>query len=380
MYLKNLLIFVFCLVGSLGAESKYPVDISFLIADLKFSKEHGVKICEIQNGIQSTFYGDLHNNGEPGIISLNFQSVLSQFPFKKWTISSQYAHKCLRDVIAQAPDWENFSNLTSILNDDKFLEAATKVPSNPNDIFQYEGMLSTRVNNIKNYESFRQMYPGIVLMDAATIPFWTDKYKMSQLFNRNPILASIKPEWGLYPKIYSESLAENIINDIPSDLYVIKPRGSFLGYGVIIVSKEKLDSTLKYILTDSKELRRDPDKSYNHWNIDSSDTFIIEKFYPSDPLTIAHLKNKVYHPTMRIAFFLIYNNQEIIFEILGYYWLLPVKSVDQKGSLNERYKAFCKEPYYEVVSDETISLVEEQLRNVMPLFYHEMLEGNSEIR
>src|SRR5438105_280604 len=82
--------------------------------------------------------------------------------------------------------------------------------------------------------------------DAASRPYWIDKYKMTSLFNNHPLLATIKPEWGLYPKTYTPTLADQIIQDIPSDFFVIKPRGSFVGRGVIIVAKKNLDSTLKY--------------------------------------------------------------------------------------------------------------------------------------
>src|SRR6185295_473621 len=158
------------------------------------------------------------------------------------------------------------------------------------------------------------------------------KYKMSLLFRTDPVLAKIKPEWQLYKKEYSPDLAAKIIQDLGGDAFVIKPRGAFLGNGVIIVSREDLDSTLHYILTEQEALKQNKDKSYNHWSRDPFNTFIVEKYYPSDP--IMH-EGKFYEPSMRVAFICIYNNQKIDFRFLGGYWMMPTKSLDQQGSLNE---------------------------------------------
>jgi hypothetical protein len=33
------------------AEPKYPVDVSYLVSDFKYSQEHGLKICEVQHAV-----------------------------------------------------------------------------------------------------------------------------------------------------------------------------------------------------------------------------------------------------------------------------------------------------------------------------------------
>ena len=78
------------------------------------------------------------------------------------------------------------------------------------------------------------------------------------------------------------AVAQEIAADIVSDYYVIKPRGGFRGSGVIIVAKEDLDETLQYILSDSTRLKKDRRKSHRYWIQDKFDSFIVEKYYPSD--------------------------------------------------------------------------------------------------
>ncbi len=72
----------------------------------------------------------------------------------------------------------------------------------------------------------------------------------------------------LTDKVNKPDLPQQVMDEISSDFYEIKPRGAFLGNGVIIVSREELDSTLKYIFNGDHELTNNPDKSYNYWNKD----------------------------------------------------------------------------------------------------------------
>lgn len=284
--LKCALVFVCLFMTSLEATSKYPVDISFLVADIKYSKEYGIKICEIQQGILCNFKGDLHLNGESGIIQFNFFRVLSNFPIKKWAVVTRVTSNIDKSKIDEANNWDIKEDYSFITDELEAYAGAKKQPKNPTDISSYYGMVYARADNIRQYQAFQEKYPGIVVMDAASFPYWIDKYKMSELFNRNTILSAIKPEWRLYPKKYTETLAQNIIDDIQSDWFVIKPRGSFLGNGVIIVSQENLNSTLKYILHKSDELKNNSNKAYKHWYKDPFDSFIVEKFYPSDLITM----------------------------------------------------------------------------------------------
>lgn len=74
------------------AEQHYPVDISYLVSDFKYSQEHGLKICEVQHGALSALDGDLYtSSGENGTISPMIAEFLARFSLKKWTAGLFYA-------------------------------------------------------------------------------------------------------------------------------------------------------------------------------------------------------------------------------------------------------------------------------------------------
>ncbi|MBS0656562.1 MAG: hypothetical protein JSR46_12355 [Verrucomicrobia bacterium] len=372
--MRNLCIALLLFAASLKAASKYPVDITFLTADLKYSKEHGVKICELQHGILSIFRGDMLLHGGQGLIIPQFEQIFDEFPMRKWAVNPDIAFRALASQLYYSPQWTLHSTPLQIFTDPAFSQAAAIPPQCPESIDSYQGMLFIRGDIPVNYADFYEKCPGIIVTGAPTYPYWIDKYKMSRLFNRDPIVAKVKPEWGLYPKEYSETLAQTIMNDIPADRFVIKPRGAFEGNGVIIVSKEDLDSTLRYILQKSDALKKDKDKSYSHWYKDRFDTFLVEKYYASDEIIVESFEGKTYQPTMRAAFMLIYNNNRIDFRFLAGYWLIPFKSVDEEGSLNELTKAYCKLPYFTKATDEVVKEVEKQLEVSMSRLYQYMLE------
>ncbi len=363
--MKCFLLLVFA-ASALFAESKYPVDVSYMVADIKYSKEHGVKICEVQHGIMSTFYGDVFLHPNRGVISDRVASVFAEFPMTKWMAASNVAFATLRSAFERSGNWKSRASFTAIKSNSEFIEAARNRPENPNLISSYSGMLFMNPSD----EFSQEAYPGIILLDAATHPYWSDKYKMSELFRTDSTLCKIKPEWNLYPKAYSPDLARTIIQELGGDAFVIKPRGAFLGNGVIITSKDELDSVLSEILQNSESLKFHKDKSYNHWSRDTFDSFIVERYYPSDP--IMH-DDKLYEPSMRLAFVCIYDNKTIDFHFLGGYWMLPTKALDEAGSLNECKKAYCKVPYFVDASSDDLSEIEKQLAEAIPLLYEAML-------
>lgn len=352
--------------------SKYPADISFLVADLKYSKEGGVKLCEVQHGILSTFFGDKFIEGNGGVIPAKFLSVLSQYQSRAWAVGKISDPDIVKGIHNSA-QWRVKRELQQLITDSEFIERANLPVYDPCDLYQYHGLVFIRSKKNLNPELLQQRYPGVLIMDMPTRAYWIDKYKMSELFNRNATLSKYKPKWGLYPKEYSEDLAKTIIDELGGDLFVIKPRAAFLGNGVIIVSGQDLDSTLRYILSDRKELQKDPDKSYHYWCKDTSDSFIVEEFIHSDLLSIEHLDGKIYEPTMRMAVALTYHQNQIGAEFLGAYWLLPCSSLEEGSTLNEMYKAYCKPPYFAKPDPQTLSLVKEQVLEALQLLYKEML-------
>lgn len=366
--LAYLLLGIFPLTGF----SKYPVDISFLVADLKYSKKKGVQICEVQHGIVSTFRGDRFVNGQSGAISEQFNAYLTQFPSSRWTILLKIADPKLRLTLQESSEWIAVHNIDDLISNSAFQCQASLHPADPYDVQTYHGLVFARQDFIHDLDTLRAQYPGIIFMDTASRDYWIDKYKMSSLFAKNSELAKYKPLWGSYQKKYHLNLANKIINDLGCERFVIKPRGAFSGKGVIIVDKEDLDETLQYILNKTEFLKADTDSAYRYWYFDPFPTFLVEEFAASDPVWVPHL-NGMYEPTVRIIFFLIYNNQRIHVKFCRSYLRLPIKSLDEPGTLNEKYKDGVRAPFYEKIDSEIENKIKEELLKALPLLYEQML-------
>ncbi len=354
---------------------EHPVDISFLVADLKYSRQREIKICEIQNGILSVFSGTGFIN--PGDISIQqeFFKVLSHYSPRGWTIIQHIADPGLKWVLDQAYYWRKKNSLEEIFYDPEFFAESKKTVADKEDLSAYHGFLFVNATLLKADEELAERCPGVVVVDRGTFPFWVDKYKMTALFGRNPALSKYKPKWGLYKKEYTKNLAAQIINDLKCDAFVIKPRGAFMGNGVAIVEKDQLDHALEYIINPSEAAKNDPDSAFRYWAQDRFNSFIVEEFVMSDLVYAPHLGNKIYHPTMRVAFMLIHEKGEYKVHFLGGYWKTPAYALADEGTFIQKHKDICKPPYYLGIDSETWADVQQQLRVALPLLHQEMLKG-----
>jgi len=376
-YLISLFLFYTCSTQALElSEAKAPAAVSFLIADLKYSRQNGVKICEVQHGTDSTFYGDKFSHGGKGLISVNLVHTLLNFQSQFWTHQKSFVEKAIQNLVEDAPEWHSYEKMSMIETDPLFLERCYLPPADPYDVRSYFGFIIARNLRMKREKCFKQ-YPGILLLDKVSLPYWNDKYKMTELFSRDEVLAKVKPRWNLYKKGYTPSLAQEIIEDLQCERFVIKPRRAYMGYGVIVTDHKNLDQTLRYILSNSQQLKEDPDKSYFYWFHDPEDAFIVEEFCESDPIKVPHLNNEVYQPTMRVAFLMVYSNCEIKTHFLGFYWLLPRYPLSANVPLTIKHKAEIVVPYFCSVEPETEKEVQSHLEQVLPLLFREMLTDYS---
>lgn len=364
--------FFVCGLSLHASSQKYPVDVSFFAADLKYSESSGVKICEIQHGILSFFRGERFSYGGNGTTAPNFINVISQMPGPLWLNRNVIADEGIRKALLKY-NFRQVSAVSQLLTDPVFCLNAALPLADPSDISSYHGMVYLRQCDFKDPDTFRSNYPGIIFMDAAGHDYWIDKYKMTLLFAKDPVLAQFKPRWNLYPKKYTPDLAAEIINDLKCERFVIKPRSAFRGRGVMIVDKEDLDETLHHIFNKTVQLRLDKDISTRYWFTDKSETFLVEEFAAADPVAIAHLDDRLYEPTVRISFFLIYNKNSISVNYGGAYYRFPNKSLDEPGTLNEKYKDIIELPYFDKVAPEIYEKIKEELNVALPLLYKQML-------
>lgn len=356
--------------------SSYPVEISFLIADLKIDRKGSPKICEIQNGSLSSFKGECFSNGGISRIVEKLLQILDSFHLSCWVKLDDVCDKTMKHLFHLSPDWNKFNNFATLSCDPAFIQQGGQAVYDPNSLSNYRSLIFSRVGYVNDADTFAQKFPSAIIMDRATIPYWVDKYKMSWLLKGDPLLEEHKPKWALYQSAYFEDLAKGIIREIGGEIFVIKPRGEFLGTGVIIASKDELDATLKYILTGNLDPGLTLDASHEFWLKKRPTTFLVEEFIEADPIIVPHLEGKLYSPTLRIAFLLIYQNREVHIKFLGGFYFLPKKPITEPGSLNEKYKSCCHPPHYSKISFAELKRVEEQLKNALLAFYRKMLHNN----
>jgi hypothetical protein len=363
--------------------------LSHLVADFKYSQEHGVKICEVQHGSLSAVDGDLYVSGGDGSISPKIADFFARFPVGKWAVGLIYPP--LKRSLA-AKGWDVEHSIKTLLNDPIFLKYAASRPVDPFSVTSHSGIVYGDLDVARHFCSYRKAYPGILFINAPTFPYWRDKFKMNALFDHSDELKQYKAEWRLYPKTYDSLLSGRIQEELPSEFYVIKPRSETLGNGVIVVAQSDLDSVLKMILDPSSDLERHPDKKYSYWQKNRNDTFLIEKYYESDPLHFRlPLEEKIlaapkrreagyhYDATMRMAFILQYDGGKTTYHSLGAFWKLPSKALEEEGTLNEKRIAFCRPPFYRAVDPELLKEVDAQIERAMLLLYETMLNGHSQL-
>jgi len=366
------------------AETKYPVDISYMVSDLKYSQEHGLKICEVQHGTLSTLTGDLYILGDDGNICPMIADFFALFPMKKWATTGLIYPPLQRSLVEK--EWNIQHSMKTLLKDPTFLECAALPPVDPFSITSYTGIVYAAADIVGNFDSYLKTYPGILFIDAVTLPYWRDKYTMNALFDHNDELKQYKADWKLYPKKYDPLLSERIQNEMPSQLYVIKPRRECLANGVIVVANKDLDGVLQMILEPTANLGKHPDKKYSYWRKSREDTFLIERYYTSDYLRFSQpLGEKTsyegevhYDATMRLAFILKYDRGNMTYHPLGGFWKLPLKALEEEGTLNEKRIACCIPPFYTAIDPELLKEAHAQLEKSMLLLYEIMLNKLSQ--
>lgn len=362
--------FVAFFVCCLPLMASLPVDVSFLIVDLKWHETRGAQVCEIQHGVKSAFkgyrflYGDEEQMAGKILVKLN-----NYFP-NSWVFPKDFADPGLKEKFVEDPQWSCFSSLTDLMKDNKFLLDAIPPPDDWSSLMDYRGFVFCSPHFLLGREKFRTMYPGVVLIDSAFDGHVANKYIMTKLFMGDSYTEAHKPLWGYYTK-KEKNLAEKILNDIPSDKLVIKPLNEYCGRGVIILKREELKATLKSLFK-KKNKKTYTDPAYEFWRNGSASEFMVEEFIESEPVFAPHL-GKTYCPTIRTVFLLFYDQGKIQIDCLGGYYNLPGVSFEEGGTLNQVCKSSSGVPYFEKVEPELLKEASEQIKEVLHIIYKKRL-------
>lgn len=349
-------------------------DVTYMFADIKF-RDGALKICEFGEGKNSgQAMSQVLINGKPyGMIkpywSL-FWVYLAHVGIPVWYVGVTPKNKEGEETRRKAVAWDQFIamggryalNLRSLELDKTFAKLATESRSfAPNDLNGYKGIIvysyadNKSKIHLEKLNAFKKKHPDFLVLDDASWVYGASKRALARLLS-DKNLSCYKPLWNTYKKRYYPGLAQKIISDLKSDMVVIKPINSGRSNGVIMVDKKNLDKELKKILIQynaqgktndhKKELGIMPMKTklHSYWAIDTNKDFMVEAYESSKRLCI---NNKQYDPSMRVVFVARYDSNKIYVNILGAYWKIPHKSLDDVGTLTEKHKTISvKQPGY----------------------------------
>jgi len=342
-------------------------DVSCLIVDLKYDG-NTIKILELGN-IMTSILSSHESIFGKGIIWKRFYDYLQELDLPLWCIGNPTKPKHATFISFEeliklgaftSPSLEEF------MQDALFNNLLVSNNSKPKGVLAVSSYYTEKKKN----KDLKGTFPGFLFLNEIVYGYAMNKYRTNILFHDKE-LAKYKPQWRVYPKIYSSYVVNKIKNDFDSDLLVIKPINASLGRGVIIVEKKRLDETLKTIFTDIETIKDLESSSYNYWAKDKNREFLVESFEPSKPII---LDGERYDAKIRVAFVLACWNGKLHLKFLGSYWKTAEKSIDQVGTLIEKHKSKVgKGGKKAPLSYEDAKHVQEMLSYVLPKLYIKMM-------
>ncbi|MBX9830993.1 hypothetical protein K2X40_03470 [Candidatus Babeliales bacterium] len=364
-------------------ENSIPADISFMIIDIKYTDDHQVKILEYGDGGVSGFKVLDHTLGI-GRVWEDFWYYLKQFKLPMWYAG--YYNGRLPYIGARVLQnlGGHLSPSLKHIKSNIFFKAVARqrFSSESNQkIYGYKGIIVTRERDTQAIEKFKKNYPQFLVVNTAAKNFVTNKKATDDLFDE-PELGNYRPKRVIYPKIYTPTLAENIINQLGSKYYVVKPINSGKGNGILMIKARDLDATLKLILEEYKPEKVSTTYSYNpyvplttgYWRHDRNPHFLVEEYVKSKPITVGY---KPYDATMRIIFTQHYHEGKIYTKFINAYWKRPVKSLIESGTFREKHISKHAPNHYESlglqVNVKDLSDIYTILKPVLPHVYWKML-------
>ncbi len=392
IFILSLSVYFTCHAADFDRNNKIKADISFMIADIKVPQD-GVKILELGDATWSGFrgFGFIHGVGAAWNL---FWEHLELFNLPIFLVGTPSATEKALSRFTQNPICRNVGSMRDLVRDPLFKQLAKEprvsISLTKTSLLAYKGIIVfDRYRSVPEHFYMAKKYPNFLILNEAIYEAAQYKHLTGKLFDT--ALQEFRPKFGIYDRAYSPTLAETIKHDIPVPMYVLKPTYASQGHGVIMVSSNDLDDTLKFIFQAKghgnwklfKLSDNDYKDAYAYWHKPTHDTsFIVEEFVASKTVLI---DKKPYDPTMRV-FFSLSNSEGIIgITFLGAYWKKPTKSLMEEGSFRIKHisKIPKHQPSEEIIKGLTVSCddykrVTEILHPVLEQLYKKMLIQNYE--
>jgi len=315
---------------------KPHVALGFGIADVKVPSHGPVKILEFGNGLGSSFRGyDKVNN--PKSMLENLWVYLSKLGLPiMYVAGGEFDGDSFVNMKARSfknLDMRIFDSEQALLSLQAGGWGRKRDDFDPHNLSTYSAVLIFRSNSM-NPQEVRELlkrYPWIIGFDlgGGFLNYVDDKVLTKSLFTGSSLQAST-PSWKLLPRVYSEKTVQDVIKTMPAQYYVIKPPNQSTGTGIIIVSAEELENTLKKVLPFPVLGNLDSDKNsldpVSYWQNTPTPVVLIEALEHSKPVEVA---DKKYDPTLRVAYVVERDRDRTSVKILDGYWKLPVSPMGE---------------------------------------------------
>jgi hypothetical protein len=362
-------------------------DITFSIADLKFNPATGsLKLLECGDGARSKYMGYDRLFGV-GAMWTHFWNYLQQFGLPTWCVrmpGDPLSRNTMAPQLFFGMGGKNSSGVADLGR--RILSTLFEQHQNVTlqDCLNYQGLVLVRWGRAEQTMArFKSIFPNVRFIGDPINNLIRNKYYTNQLFIDTGMEA-FRPKCKICPQVYSPELAGQIINELQSNIIVIKPPNASRGRGVIFVHQEDLDAVLRLILLNPDQIEdRDPDSSYGYWTTDESmgnTIFLAEEYAESKHILV---DGKIFDPTLRLVFALHKDQTGSHVTFFGGYWKLPAKALTDEGSLTEKHKSDISASYVSsaLVTPEDLQVSSEMLRPVLATLYEYMLtHRNSQTR
>jgi len=359
----------------------YPPDVSFCIVDLKYNKPH-LKICEFGQGAVSGFYGHQRLYGAGKI----WKHLWDYLRTLKIPLIFMHGNPLDHHLLHSKSLYSiyNYRSLICPTFKDFFKQYKKQLPpckkhtrSETQSILSLAECKGLFISNhsyllFKNYNHIKEKCPDHLILDDATRQFVLSKLFTHLLFMDDTELQAYRPKCKIISRSYVPGMAKKIIDELKSEHYIIKPTNAFKGRGLIFVSKNDLEQTLKTILDPEMHVEKHERQEFRYWAGRRNNFFIIESLESSQPITVA---GKNYDATMRVAFAMSYDYKAISIRILDAYWKLPDKAINDHCTLSESKKSHIRHGHIcsARVEPETFAGVAQTLLKILPKVYKKMI-------
>ncbi len=311
-----------------------PVDICFGCADIKYN-DGKFKIVECGDGIYMSLRATdvVMNNKQYNLVAPFWGLLwhqLAQFGIPVWHVEAISSKEAFAVSEYKKLGILYQPSLSALENSLEFQAAESQVKASPKRITDSAGIVvfaaaSESTRDGITYQEFKKKHPLFIYVNRTARNYLKRKDNTYKLF-QSAGLTDYIPQFKLFPRAFSPEAVEQITQAFPEEkLIVIKPTFSSLSMGVNVVSSLGLNSFLKRILKHPEKISPQASRGLAFWRTTKQPLFIASEYVPSKTI---YKDGKPYDPTMRVMFILYHNNRQIVANVLGGFWKIPVKPLN----------------------------------------------------